>query len=295
MFSSQQKPCELCARDTSVMNFWENLITRVGKRPACGYGLRQSPASEPTAAAALALLAHGHPEAASPALSYLASCQGESGGVGVRQDEQTPQWPTSLAVLSWCAAAEPRYAANIRRGVAWMLSLRGKVMPRDIEMGHDTTLCAWPWADGTHSWIEPTALAVAAMKAAGHVDHPRTREAVRMLVDRQLPGGGCNYGNTFCLGQQLRPHVQPTGIALQALAGERDASGRIAASISWLAKTIDAQTTTISLAWAVLGLSAHGAAPPAASEWLRRAAERTLASDQSPYKLALLTWAAATV
>ena len=49
-----------------------------------------------------------------------------------------------------------------------------------------------------------------------------------VLLDRQLPGGGLNYGNTYVLGQLMRPHVQPTGIALLALAGEADASGRIA-------------------------------------------------------------------
>ena len=40
--------------------------------------------------------------------------------------------------------------------------------------------------------------------------HPRNwRNAQAMLIDRLLAGGGCNYGNTVVLGQELRPHVQP--------------------------------------------------------------------------------------
>src|SRR2546428_787916 len=86
---------------------------------------------------------------------------------------------------------------------------------------------------------EPTALAATAMhvlalKAAGHRDHPRTREAVRLLIDRLLPGGGCNYGNTIVLGQELRPQLQPTGLAMLALAGETDPDGRVAMSLAYL-------------------------------------------------------------
>jgi len=113
-----------------------------------------------------------------------------------------------------------------------------------------------------------------------------------VLVDRQMPGGGLNYGNTMVLGQRLRAHVQPTGIALLALAGETDASNRLARSIAWLARSIGPETTPLSLGWAVLGLKAHGAAPLSADEWLAATAERVTARDRSPHKLALLALAA---
>ncbi len=277
------------------MDCWNELLTRMAKRPVCGYDPRQSPASEPTAITALALIKYGRRDDALPALDFLVLCQGDDGGVGVREGEPQPQWPTSLAVLAWRASGLQQYEENVRSGVAWMLSMRGKAMPRNEEMGHDTTLVAWPWAAGTHSWIEPTALAVAAFKSAGRSGHARTREAVQMLIDRQLPGGGCNYGNTLCLGQLLRPHVQPTGVALWALAGEHDDHGRITASVRWLARTINAQTTTCSLAWAILGLAAQRAVPKNARSWLENSVDRTLRSDQSPHKLALLAWASAAV
>ena len=59
-----------------------------------------------------------------------------------------------------------------------------------------------------------------------------------LLLDRQLPSGGCNYGNTSVLGQMLRPHVQPTCVALLALAKEQDQGSRIAKSVSWLRKAL---------------------------------------------------------
>ncbi|MCE9608267.1 MAG: hypothetical protein K8U03_25560 [Planctomycetia bacterium] len=78
------------------------------------------------------------------------------------------------------------------------------------------------------------------------------------MLDRILPAGGCNYGNTFVLGQTLRPHIQPTGIMLMALGGVDDGNERIVKSVQWLDGAIDAQTTTASLAFALLGLAANG-------------------------------------
>jgi len=118
------------------------------------------------------------------------------------------------------------------------------------------------------------------------------REGVAVLIDRQFPGGGLNYGNTFVLGQQIRPHVQPTGIGLLALAGEVDPSGRIATSIAWLRRSIGPQSTPTSLAWSVLGLKAHGVELPEAEQWLESAAARVIIRDDSPHKLALLALAA---
>jgi hypothetical protein len=144
---------------------------------------------------------------------------------------------------------------------------------------------------GTHSWVEPTALAVLALKAAGHGGHPRTREAARLLIDRLLPGGGCNYGNTVVLGQQLVPHVQPTGLTMLALAGEHDPSGGIERSIDYLLRTLDEHTPPASLAYGLMGMSAHGRECCIAEEWLSAAAANAR-KRQSPLEMALLLLAA---
>jgi hypothetical protein len=278
------------------VNSWiPDVVDRLAEQPVCGYYLGQTPASEPTALAAWALAAHGLASPAVPALDYLASLQAADGSVGIRSGESQPGWPTALAMLAWRSAGNDRYARHMEQGANWLLNMRSVAAPPSPYIAHDTTLVAWPWAAGTHAWVEPTAQAVLALKAAGQKEHARTREAVRVLIDRQIPGGGCNYGNTVCLGQKLRPHVQPTGAALAALADEHDAKERVALSTTWLAKSLSAQTATTSLCWGVLGLAAQGALSKEAPSWLDAAAQRTLRNDRSPYKLALLALAASKV
>ena len=91
---------------------------------------------------------------------------------------------------------------------------------------------------GTHSWVEPTAINVLALRSADQAGHPRCREAVKLLLDRQLPEGGWNYGNTTVLGHVLRPQVQPTGLALAALAGETDIRPKVHRSLDLLGQTL---------------------------------------------------------
>jgi hypothetical protein len=277
----------------------DQTLDALARQPLIGYSTDSAPASEPTAIAALVLAQHGWLDLAKKGADYLAEIQADDGSVGVRAGEPEPGWPTSLAVVAWRAvgnalrgvlSAANEFQVNIDRGIAWLLSVEGSKLEQSEVFGHDMQLVGWAWAEGTHSWLEPTALAVLALKAAGQASHARTREAVRLILDRQLPGGGCNYGNTVVLGQKLRPHVQPSGMALLALAGERDTSGRIAKSISWLRRNIGPETTAASLSWAVLGLKAHDGCPPQADEWLATAA----AASQlpSPHSSALLALAA---
>jgi hypothetical protein len=274
------------------MSWLDTTLDLLAQQPVCGYERSAAPASEPTALAALALVAGWRSTSAKPALVWLAGIQAADGSVGIRAGEG-PGWPTSLAVLAWHAAkAGPTYERQVARAVAWILAARGETSPRSAEYGHDPEVPGWSFAEKTSCWIEPTALHVTALKAVGQAQHARTRDGVRLLVDRLLPGGGCNYGNTVVLGQMLRPHVQPTGVALLALRGEKDTSGRIARSVDWLRRTIGSETTPVSLAWAILGLHAQGAMPAAAVEWLAAAADRVTKSGNSPHKLALLALAA---
>ncbi|HUE71415.1 MAG TPA: hypothetical protein VMP01_11075 [Pirellulaceae bacterium] len=298
------------------MDWLASTLASLAAQPVIGYAPAQSPATEPTALAALALIAAGKARQAAPALDFLASCQGSDGAVGIRHSEPSPGWPTGLAVLAWRAADDASsrnaYAAHRRRAVDWILEAKGTAMPRSPEMGHDTQLVAWSWADKTHSWIEPTALNVLALKRAGLGTHARVREAIRLLVDRLLPVGGCNYGNTVVLGQTLRPHVQPTGLAMLALAGEvgpacragpdqvsdRAARSRPAAgtylerSLAYLQRSLIRPSTAMSGAWALLGLRAHGIELANGAELLAAAHRRVQAHDRSPHKLALLALAA---
>ncbi len=303
-----------------VMNWLDKSIRLLARGEGRGYYANREAASEPTALAALALLAWNRRDEASRHLQWLASVQRPRGSVGISAQQKTPGWPTPLAVAAWCAwqshaegrgedrtaNIEPRtsnpsrqcYDMNLRSAIRWLLKTEGKKLPRQGKKlprqkdGHDPTLAGWPWVQDTHSWIEPTAWSVLALKAAGKGEHVRTREAVRLLVDRLLPSGGCNYGNTVVLGQQLRPHIQPTGAALLALAEETDPSGRIQRSIDYLLNELSTRTTAASLSYALLGLKSHGYEVREAETWLESAAAGAL-QRQSILDVALLTLAAA--
>jgi len=273
------------------VNWLDETLEELAQRPAIGYLSGHAAAAEPTAVAALALVAHGRVDVAQKAADVLAAMQQPGGDVGVRSGE-TPGWPTSLAICVWSAVDRNGFSKSIDRAIAWLLENRGRPIEQSDNFAHNTQLVGWAYAEQTHSWVEPTAFAVLAFKAAGKGDDPSAREGVAVLIDRQLPGGGLNYGNTFVLGQLIRSHLQPTGVGLLALAGESDPSQRLLKSIAWLERSIGPETTPLSLGWALLGLRAHSGLPPHADEWLAGAAARVQSRDRSSFKLALLALAA---
>lgn len=277
------------------MDWCEDLLERLSENPCCGYGCADSPATEPAALAAMALATAGRVEPARQVADWLAAIQSTEGSVGVRATESEPRWPTSLALLTWATMEERddsvSYQDCIDRAANWIVSHQGRSLPSTNEAGHDATLPAWPWADNTHSWVEPTALHVLALKAVGQSSHPRVRDAIRMLVNRQLVRGGFNYGNTVVLGNPLRPDLQPTGLALLALAEEPDIAARLSLSLTYLRRELTPTTATASLCWSLLGLQVHGVHLNQAERWLEGAYRRVVARGASPHKLALIALA----
>ena len=286
--------------DTISMESWEDWSYL--SVPPSGFAKTNSgtawlapPTTEPLALWCLAFHARGEQQAAQVIADRLAGMQGDGGFVTVGEQHTSPRWPTSLVLLAWCVVAETyphRYADNIRRGVNALLSIEGRKIDPTPDVGHDTQLVGWPWVEGTHSWVEPTALAVLALKAAGHREHPRVREAVRLLRDRQIQGGAWNCGNTLVLGQTQANHVQPTGVALLALADEVDSQQRNESAIRYLLRALHRGTGTTSLCWAWQALAAHDRLPDSLVNEIAMHTRCVLSSDASPYKLALLCLAA---
>jgi len=206
---------------------------------------------------------------------WLAGMQQPDGSVGISAAQNDPRWPTSLALLAWCtmgqAVGRSLLTRHAARAAAWSLNDRGKAAPRSPQIGHDTELIGWSWAANTHSWLEPTCFFVLGLRAAGFGEHPRVREGMRLIVDRLLPTGGANYGNTIVLGQPLLPHPQPTGLAMLALGGERVDDSRLGRSMDYLESLLQPGIAPASLAFSCLGLAAHGRRPAEAHEWIDRA------------------------
>lgn len=287
------------------MSWMDDLLIDVADPRRWGYRPGEPPAAEPAALCALALVGHDRLDAAREALDTLATLQRSDGAVVPHARDDAPHWSTAYAVLAWQAgvrnlpsgdAAAERYAAGVEAGCNFLLSIGGeKIRPEDNPyIGHNTLLVGWPWVVGTHSWLEPTALAYLALKAAGKRNYPRAIEAVALMVDRLLPDGGCNHGNTFVLGQTLKPHVLPTGLVMLALGGgETTGDPRVAKSLQYLQREHAESTAAASLSYALQGLTAHGRRPATADELIEKAAAQpTLDLGASGTRRPLLALAA---
>jgi hypothetical protein len=203
------------------------------------------------------------------AAERLAQAQLPDGRVAVAAGHADAVWPTPLALLAWQATgSHPEHRDRAER---FLLATAGVGVGEDSAnrdiAGHDTTIPGWPWILGTHSWVEPTALAVLALRRAGRTTHQRVQDGVRLLVNRQLSRGGWNYGNTTVYGTELVPQVDATGVALAALAGMIPTEA-VAKSIAMLENAVPAVKTPLSLAWALFGLSLWGRRPAGAANWI---------------------------
>jgi hypothetical protein len=176
-------------------------------------------------------------------------------------------WPTSLAVLAW--QSSPNHQDSLKRAVRFLLNTSGRHWPNDPKqpVSHDTNLKGWPWTGDTHSWTDPTALTIMALKVAGFAEQERVKEAENMLLNRQLPKGGWNYGNTLVFGQELRPLPESTGLALNALSS-MVFRGQVEQSLQYLKSRIATLKTPRSLAWSLMGLGAWGERPDPASDMI---------------------------
>ncbi|MBN1341191.1 MAG: hypothetical protein JXQ73_00850 [Phycisphaerae bacterium] len=242
--------------------------------------------------ACMALWASGDtPDRWQQGLAWLAGVAAKDGSVPITSAVPSAAWPTAIAALAWLRAGRQlghTYNAHVERALAWLLALKGLIIQPDPTVyGHDTTLQGWPWIAETHSWVEPTAYAILALRAAGKADHPRVREGVKLLLDRALPGGGWNYGNKRILANELRPFPATTGIALAALAPE-PVGEQLKPSIDYATRELGRIRAPFTMAWGLIGLTAWDARPPAAQEWLQACAARSMKGQPNILQDALL-------
>jgi len=207
------------------------------------------------------------------ARARLAEAQAGDGSVSIARDHTDAYWPTALSVLAW--SHSPLHASHRHRGVQFLLETTGRHFKKELDSPaqHDSSIPGWPWIADTHSWVEPTALAVCALRNSGFAQHQRVSDGVRLLLDRQLPKGGWNYGNTKVFGAELHPAPESTGAALQALAGLVPYH-EIKKSVDYLRAEVDRARTPIGLGWGLLGLGAWGEAPQGSSDLIHQALGR---------------------
>lgn len=220
------------------------------------YGPGRLASVEPTALAVLALRTIDPTLAAvANGCAWLSQQQEASGHFRPTAGLDQSTWVTPLAALTLglCGFAEPA-----QRAAAAMLDEQVFSVSRALTAslyGYNTELKGWPWRDGGYSFAEPTASALLLLKHTGYGQHQRVREAVTMLRDRAIAGGGWNYGEPVVLDGQLFPTVLPSSLALLALADEQDAV--TAAAVGWLAGQREQSFSVLSHGWAMIALKLY--------------------------------------
>ena len=77
-----------------------------------------------------------------------------------------------------------------------------------------------------------------------------------MLYDRACPDGGWNAGNGVVLGSALKPHIDPTAIALLALKQQPE-HVTTQRALDWLRINLEGCRSPYSIAWSILALAVH--------------------------------------
>ncbi len=275
-----------------------------------GYGHSGSPYTEPTVVGALALLSIGDLLSAQGAghdhlsqetrqlvdqsATWLESLQQPDGSIGIAAAMPAPRWPTAFAVLLWSQL--PDYQRSRAEALRWLQLREGHtfVKTKQCVLGHDTSIPGWPWVEGTHPWLEPTAMAMLALCKNQLAGHQRIRDGVRMVLDRSIASGGWNVGNSSAFGRELRPQAGSTGLALLALrAAGHEETPSVTRGCHYLAEALPATRSPETLGWGLLGWEAWRVRRAETETWLSEAFENTIALRHAPMRLSLLLLAAA--
>lgn len=221
------------------------------------YAAGQS-AIEPTALVVAALHVHAsHPDLISAGLKFISGLQ-QSDGAIVPQPGQSQ--PTSMSLIAGLSLAlDPAFRPAAERVADHALSWSPETSPSTPDIVNDGSLIGFAWRPGTISWVEPTAYGLLLLDRLGRSDHPRVAEARKLLLDRAVPSGGWNYGNSIVLGAELEAVVMTTALALLALWRDRDGK-QVLGGLEYLRResATHHSDTPLSLGWMSLALRARG-------------------------------------
>ena len=186
------------------------------------------------------------------------------------------KWPTDRQWLADVAGApanisfnglaalllleQPNGASGAQLLGRLILSEKGMRLEQSTVFRQDNSLQAWPWVDGTFSWVEPTCWCLLLMKKLrrqlGAEADQRIGVAEAMLRDRACKDGGWNYGSSNVYGQELFPYVSTTALGLMAMQ-DRPTDPIVTRAVQRLETGYGAEPTPMALALTVIALGAH--------------------------------------
>jgi hypothetical protein len=240
---------------------------KANQNPDGGWGYRPGGQSlvEPTGLCLLALKPRGDKAAMIKGLDFLKACQKDSGAVGINPQDPEGGWMAYAALLAFHDLGA---AAEERRLKDWILNFEdasSRFTPADIkaiagDYRYDASIRGWPWTLNTTGWVEPTALFIIALSRAGvPVTDKRIKSGVDLILDRKVPSGGWNFGNPYSKAYELEASTMSTALALAALgaAGVQEGRPAVSSGIRFLTLSLAGDTSTASLAWALLALNCY--------------------------------------
>ncbi len=214
------------------------LAAAVGPDGGIGWHPGEAAEPEPTALGALAL-------GDERCVRWLLDHQDPDGGFALQAGSIENVAPTALGALA-LPDGEARERA-VDRTIA--------AQAARVESRGDYPL-AWGWTTTTYSWVEPTSRVLLVARRLRPEDRATIDEAVASLTEREVDGGGWNYGNADVRGTDLKSYAQTTACALIGLhAMDLPIAGRAADAVIDLAP---AELGGLSLAQSVVALRLHG-------------------------------------
>ncbi len=259
-----------------------------------GWGYRVGSQSV-TEATALAVIARPSRAAWEEGVDWLLRTQREDGGWGVHGQDDAANWLTAWATWALLISATPESTRAAHRGVNWLLDVPVVRITDSSEtpdvmgvLGIDPRLAGWPWQPGEAAFVEPTALCLLVMAAAGMTDHPRFAEGVAYLRDRVCQSGGWNVGNPFMFQKPLPPTPYNTALALLAL--QKTGADReelvITDGLAVLGDMLHLRMRASTVAWGIAALQAWSAETNGVRERLLRQQLDDGGWERSPYATA---------
>jgi uncharacterized protein (DUF362 family) len=238
----------------------QNLVDLASPDGGWGYVGGEPAHLEPTCLALLALQpsADHFAPAVESGRRFLARCRQPDGSYRLARGRPDAVWGTAMALFvetAYCGS--DALNAELAASAGFLLGLEGRVIKADPEVADmvdiDMGLVGWPWAEGTFSWVEPTAWACLALSAIGQGSQPRVQQGRKLLLDRAFSEGGVNYGNRMILGRMTEPIPGPTALMLLALRDRRE-EARVRAAAGYLCDQLATSTDLEHLGWGRLAL-----------------------------------------
>ena len=249
----------------------EDLRVELSQLQLTDGGFRVSPVAPATVeSTAYAIMAAGEARAERGA-QWLWGAQLPTGAFPHSPAVPEPSWSTAVALVALGQGASHGSTERLARAARWLAARRGRKLgwwaqylgllrPKEERVDQDVSLEGWPWHEAASSWVEPTALALIALRmvAAPSAElAARIAEGELLLMDRMCPGGGWNYGNKRVLDFQLEPFPDVTALALLALRSG-PFQDRMSESLARLGELLASTPSALALSLGALALDAYG-------------------------------------